>query len=158
MQLWPVAHFLTVSSSRSLTNHFFFSSSPFVNFRYFYGLSFSIFKGLLFSFINWISFSFFALPFSNWTFISIFLNGFFSPIFKWIYFQMNFFAQSLIGLICPIFKRTFLLNFLITISLLLVHHLSIFVIFVIFIFVIFVFFFAHSLLSDFFRYSFVNTL
>ena len=94
--------FLTVSSSRSLTNRFFFFfHPPILNFLLFswYFLSIlkwtfiSIFKlNFHFHFHILIEFSLLFFPFSNWTFISIyhfhFSNGLFCLIFKWILFPI----------------------------------------------------------------------
>ena len=124
--------FLTVSSSRSLTNRFFFHppslifvisqfslfSWPFfpiskwtfilfflsANFRYFHELSFQFLNGLLF-------------PFSNWIFIYIFLLNFrlhyligFSFILDFIFFNPSFLNFGyLYGLFCPIFKWSLIL-------------------------------------------------
>ena len=68
--------FLTVSSSRSLTNRFFFSFFflPFVNFRYFRGLFFQFSFGLL-------------IPFSNWILIYIFNSFFICYLLIFFYFH-----------------------------------------------------------------------
>ena len=86
--------FLTVSSSRSLTNRYFFLSAI-LNFRYFHDLSFQFLNGLLFYFI-------FYLPFVNFRYFHElsfqFLNGllfcFLSAIWQFSLF-LNFYGLFL---------------------------------------------------------------
>ena len=150
------ALFLTVSSSRSLTNHYFFSVtipqfSLFLNFRYF---SISV------TFINFLSnfqigfyFHFqIELTFSDWIFLSpvLYRTGHFSIMVisfdlclqVYFHFLIGLFFQFLnflIGIILPIRKETFF-HFLFGISFSILFYNSI-----LFLIILFILSFAISL-------------
>ena len=99
--------FLTVSSSRSLTNRYFFLSAI-LNFRYFHDLSFQFLNGLLFYsifYLPFVNFRYFRglffqfsfgllIPFSNWILILIYIfNSFFIRYLSIFVIFMNFLSN-----------------------------------------------------------------